>query len=109
MTSAHPAAGFATAGARHVELHVRLPDRPGALGAVASRIGALGADITDVHIASRDHRTAEDVFHLDLPPTDVDLVALLHDEIHEVDGAHVALIAVRSDGCCRTAADDRAS
>jgi len=90
--------------ARHVEVHIRLPDRPGALGAVASRIGALGADITDVRIASRGGRGtgpyAEDVFHLDLPATELDVVGLLHDEIHEVDGARVSMVAVRTDGCC---------
>lgn len=110
MMSARTPAAVPATGARHVELHVRLPDRPGALGAVASRIGALGADITDVRIASRDHRVAEDVFHLDLPDTDVDVVTLLHDEIHEVDGARVSLIAVRPDDCCRTtSATERAS
>jgi ACT domain-containing protein len=109
MSARDPAAVPATE-ARHVELHVRLPDRPGALGAVASRIGALGADITAITIASRDHHVAEDVFHLDLPDTDVDVVALLHDEIHEVDGARVSLVAVRPGGCCRTPpAADRAS
>ena len=49
----------------HVVLTLHLPDRPGALGAVASRIGAVGADITDVRVASRREGIAEDVtrFH----------------------------------------------
>ena len=38
---------------RHVVVTLRVPDRPGALGAVASRIGSVGADITDVRVASR--------------------------------------------------------
>lgn len=76
----------------HIVLTVALPDRPGALGAVASRIGALGADITDVTIR-RDTGTgsAVDEFHLTLPatPDSIDPIALLHHELGEVDGVTV--------------------
>lgn len=71
----------------HVLVTLRLPDRPGALGAVASRMGAVGADITDIHVSSRRGGMAEDVFHLDLPAReDVDVIGLLLAEIAQVDG-----------------------
>ena len=75
----------------HVVLHIRLPDRPGALGSVASRIGAVGADITDVTVSRRDGGSAIDVFHLTLPQTDLDVMALLCQELLEVDGASVEM------------------
>jgi len=73
----------------HVILTIRLPDRPGALGAVASRIGAIGADITDVNVARGTDGSAVDAFHLTLPATDVDVMALLVQELREVDGASI--------------------
>lgn len=85
----------------HMVLSVRLPDRPGALGAVASRIGALGANITDIVIADRGDETVEDAFHLTLPASDgIDLVDLLHAELAEVDG--VSVQGWRAAGCCGT-------
>lgn len=68
-------------------LHVRvsLPDRPGALGAVASRIGAVGGDIVSVDILRRGDGVAIDEFVVELPPATP--IALLIAEIHEVDGA----------------------
>jgi len=88
-------------GRRHVVLTLRLPDRPGALGAVASRIGAVGADITDVRVASRRAGVAEDVFHLDLPLRDgVDTVGLLLEEVHQVDGVVAPSLSEPPDGCC---------
>ena len=82
----------------HIVLYVRLPDRPGALGAVALRIGAVGADITDVAVARRDRGTAVDVFHLTLPEARCDVMAVLCDELREVDGAAVEFWS-RAD-CC---------
>jgi hypothetical protein len=73
--------------APHLILRIRLPDRPGALGAVASRIGAVGADITDVVVARSDDGEAVDVFHVNIPDTGVDVIALLTHELLEVDGA----------------------
>ncbi len=89
-----------TAAATHVVLRVRLPDRPGALGAVASRIGALGADITDVTVARRSPGLAVDVFHLSLPATStsLDLMALLRDELAEVDGVRIE--SWHTSSCC---------
>lgn len=83
----------------HMVLSVCLPDRPGALGQVASRIGSLGANITDVTIAARGGEVVEDVFHLTLPDrADVDLVDLLHTELAEVDG--VAVQTWHTATCC---------
>jgi hypothetical protein len=87
----------------HVVLHVRLPDRPGALGAVASRIGAVGADITDVIVARHGDGSAVDAFHLTLPATNVDVLALLVQELREVDGASVE--SCKPATCCGAAAD----
>jgi hypothetical protein len=87
-----------------VILTLRLPDRPGALGAVASRIGSLGADITDVTIHRGGNGLAEDVLHLDLPThDDLDLVGLLLAEIGHVDGVESPSLTLPGDsGCCTT-------
>jgi hypothetical protein len=66
---------------------VWLPDRPGALGLVASRIGAIGADIVGVDVLERSEHVAVDEFAVTLASED--LVKLLVREIEEVDGASV--------------------
>jgi hypothetical protein len=68
-------------------VRVWLPDRPGALGLVASRIGAIGGDIVGIDVLERSEHVAVDEFAVMLP--DKDLVALLVREIEEVDGASV--------------------
>lgn len=68
-------------------VRVWLPDRPGALGLVASRIGALGADIVGVDVLERSSNVAVDEFAVVLP--DRDLVNLLVREVEEVDGASI--------------------
>jgi ACT domain-containing protein len=68
-------------------LRIWLPDRPGALGLVASRIGAVGGDIVSIDIRDRVEGRAIDEFVVDLASDD--LVELLRSEIHEVDGARV--------------------
>jgi hypothetical protein len=73
--------------ATHLVVRVWLPDRPGALGLVASRIGAIGADIVGVDVLERSEHIAVDEFAVVLPRDD--LVALLVREIEEVDGASV--------------------
>ncbi len=88
-------------GRRHVIVTLQLPDRPGALGAVASRIGAVGADITDVSVCSRRAGIAEDVFHLDLPDVEgIDTVGLLLGEIAQVDGVVAPSVGYPPPGCC---------
>jgi hypothetical protein len=68
-------------------VRVWLPDRPGALGLVASRIGAIGGDIVGIDVLERSDHVAVDEFAVVLPSDD--LVKLLVREIEEVDGASV--------------------
>lgn len=77
-----------------VQLVVRiwLPDRPGALGLVASRIGGLGADIVGVDVLERSTHVAVDEFAVILPSEE--LIGLLVREIEEVDGASVEEYAI---------------
>lgn len=71
-------------------VRIELTDRPGALGQVASRIGAVGGDIVAIDILDRIDGRVVDEFVIDLAGED--LVDLLRDEIHEVDGAAVQSI-----------------
>lgn len=70
-----------------VIVRVVLPDRPGALGLVASRIGALGGDIVGIDVLERGERLAIDEFSVVLGAAE--LAPLLVREIEEVDGASV--------------------
>lgn len=70
-----------------VLLQVRLPDRPGGLGLVASRIGALRGDIVDVTVL--DHRSASAVDQLTVRLTSSDHLRMVVREIEEVDGVTV--------------------
>lgn len=73
-------------------LRVALPDRPGALGAVASRIGAVRADVVTVDIVGRGCGQAVDEFVVQL--ADERHVSLLLNEIAEVDGVSVEEVRV---------------
>jgi ACT domain-containing protein len=68
-------------------VRIALPDRPGALGLVASRIGAVGGDIVAINILDRDGGQAVDEFVVEIGGHH--LIELLQNEIHEVDGASV--------------------
>lgn len=68
-------------------LRVWVPDRPGALGAVASRIGAVRGDLVGIDILERGAGRAIDELVVDLP--DESLVSLLVSEVAEVDGVDV--------------------
>jgi hypothetical protein len=71
----------------HVLVRVWLPDRPGALGLVASRIGALDGDIVGIDVLERGDQVAVDEFAVLLRrPISFDLLVR---EIEEVDGASV--------------------
>lgn len=48
-------------------MRVSLPDRPGSLGAVASALGTVGADINAVEIVEKTNEIAIDDFVVDLP------------------------------------------
>ena len=65
-------------------IRVRVPDRPGALGLVASRIGALKGDIVGIEVLDRNDGDALDELAVVLP--DADLIAAVTREIDEVDG-----------------------
>jgi hypothetical protein len=64
-----------------------LPDRPGALGQVASRIGAVRGDVVGIDILERDGGQAVDELVVELP--DDTLVELLVNEVRQVDGVAV--------------------
>ena len=49
-------------------MRVRLPDRPGQLGAVASAVGRVGGDINAVEIVEKGDGVVVDDFIVDLPP-----------------------------------------
>ena len=71
----------------HVLVRVWLPDRPGALGLVASRIGAVEGDIVGIDVLERGGGVAVDEFAVLLGES-VSLDLLVR-EIEEVDGASV--------------------
>ena len=74
-------------------IRVQLPDRPGALGAVASRIGSVGGDVVSIDILQRDNGVVVDELGVGLAGDH--LLGLLRDEILEVDGVTIeALRAV---------------
>ena len=64
-----------------------MPDRPGALGLVASRIGAVDGDIAGIDVLERGEDVVVDEFAVEL--ANHELVELLVSEIEEVDGASV--------------------
>jgi hypothetical protein len=68
-------------------VRVWLPDRPGALGAVASRIGAVRGDLVGVDILERGAGKAIDELVVELP--DETLLPLMVNEVNEVDGVDV--------------------
>ncbi len=68
-------------------LRVALADRPGALGAVASRIGSVRGDVVAVEIVERGGGRAVDEFVVEL--ADEANLPLLLSEIAEVDGVEV--------------------
>lgn len=68
-------------------VRVWVPDRPGALGSVASRIGAVRGDLVGIDILERGGGRAIDELLVDLP--DDALVPLLISEVAQVDGVDV--------------------
>ena len=68
-------------------LRVELPDRPGALGAVASRIGAVRGDLVVVEVVEHRQGKAVDEFVIEL--ADEDHLSLLLSEVAEVDGVSI--------------------
>jgi hypothetical protein len=68
-------------------LRLWLPDRPGALGAVASRVGAVGGDVVGIDILERGAGRAIDELVVELPHAG--LLDLLIGEVQQVDGVDV--------------------
>jgi hypothetical protein len=68
-------------------IRVWVPDRPGALGAVASRIGAVRGDLVGIDILERGGGRAIDELVVEL--ADEALVGLLISEVSQVDGVDV--------------------
>jgi hypothetical protein len=68
-------------------VRVWVPDRPGALGAVASRIGAVRGDLVGIDILERGAGRAIDELFVELPQAS--LLGLMVNEISEVDGVDV--------------------
>ena len=76
----------------HVLVRVWLPDRPGALGLVASRIGAVDGDIVGIDVLEQGDGVAVDEFAVVLRAANG--LDLLVREIEEVDGASVEEVRV---------------
>lgn len=68
-------------------LRLWLPDRPGALGAVASRIGAVKGDVVGIEILETGQGQAVDELVIQLP--EATLLDLLVSEVRQVDGVEV--------------------
>jgi hypothetical protein len=79
-------------GLANVLVRVWLPDRPGALGQVASRIGSVRGDIIGVDVLERSGGVAIDEFAVNLASEE--LIPMLVREIEEVDGASIEEVRV---------------
>jgi hypothetical protein len=75
-----------------VVVRVWMPDRPGALGQVASRIGAVRGDVLAIEILEQGAGRAIDELMVSLPSDD--LISLLTAEVDAVDGVSVESIRV---------------
>lgn len=73
-------------------LRVWLDDRPGALGAVASRIGSVKGDLVGIEILERGAGRVIDELIVDLPS--VELEDLMVREVQEVDGVDVENVSI---------------
>jgi len=75
-----------------VVMRVWLPDRPGALGQVASRIGAVKGDVLDIEVLETGGGRAVDELVIALP--DDGVVDLMVSEVHAIDGVSVEHVRV---------------
>lgn len=75
-----------------IVVRVWMPDRPGALGQVASRIGAVRGDVLAIEVLEQGGGRAVDELTVALP--NHDLMPLLSAEIDAVDGVSVENIRV---------------
>lgn len=79
-----------------VIVRVWLPDRPGALGQVASRIGSVRGDVLAIEILEVGGGRVIDELVVALP--DPSLVDLVMNEVHAIDGVSVEHVRETSDG-----------
>lgn len=77
-------------------MRISLPDRPGSLGAVASAMGSVGADINAVEIIEKGGSSVVDDFIVDLPPNQ--LPEVLVAACHRLDGVRVEWISRYPEG-----------
>lgn len=77
-------------------LRISLPDRPGSLGAVASAMGSVGADINAVEILQKYNGSVIDDFIVDLPPNQMPEVIVT--ACHQLDGVRVEWISRYPEG-----------
>jgi hypothetical protein len=75
-----------------IVVRVWMPDRPGALGQVASRIGAVRGDVLAIEILEQGAGRAIDELTVSLP--DDSLLPLLTAEVDAVDGVSVESIRI---------------
>jgi len=68
-------------------MRVWLADRPGALGAIASRIGAVGGDVVGIDILERGDGRVIDELTIDLPGEE--LIPLMLAKVNELDAVDV--------------------
>jgi hypothetical protein len=78
--------------ATSVLVRVWLPDRPGALGLVASRIGAVDGDIVGIDVLERGESVAVDEFAVQL--RNAAALDIMVREIEEVDGVSVEEVRI---------------
>lgn len=79
-----------------VVVRVWLPDRPGALGQVASRIGSVRGDVLAIEILEVGGGRVIDELVVALP--DASLVDLMMNEVHAIDGVSVEHVRETGDG-----------
>ncbi len=79
-----------------VVVRVWLPDRPGALGQVASRIGSVRGDVLAIEIVEVGGGRVIDELIVALP--DESLVDLMVNEVHAIDGVSVEHVREATDG-----------
>src|SRR3954471_534944 len=77
-------------------MRVRLPDRPGSLGAVASAMGGVGGDINAVEIVEKGDGVVVDDFIVDLPPGK--LPETIITACHHLEGVRVEWISRYPEG-----------
>ncbi len=79
-----------------VVVRVWLPDRPGALGQVASRIGSVRGDVLAIEILEIGGGRVIDELVVALP--DPALVDLMVNEVHAIDGVSVEHVRTQGEG-----------